>query len=196
MRNSLSLLVRIALALVFFLTAACEKSEEKNFERILFYVEAGDGQPISVSYSPETKKYTIRAEADAFLTGKDGAIPDSSFVPKNLIITINLPGDLGPSLTDNPNGYRVRTQIDLQGGTIFIDHTNQASLIISPQGDSLYAVRGEGIVSNGSKVFENITGFFYEVSTYKISAADSSGSIGPSPQVRKISCRYELIVDF
>ncbi|MEA1997373.1 MAG: hypothetical protein U9N45_07025, partial [Gemmatimonadota bacterium] len=86
---------------------------------------------------------------------------------------------------------------ELQGGEIIIDHTNQASLIPTPEGDTLYAVRGEGIVSSGTDYFKNISGFYYEESTYRISSSTQAQlTPGLGPQVQNICCRYELIVDF
>ncbi|HUU28221.1 MAG TPA: hypothetical protein VM123_10450 [archaeon] len=188
---------RIHIILAFFLTGAvaCEQSGRHSSERLLFNVRAGEDQKLFADYSPTAKKYNISTDAGAFFPANEETVPDSIFTPKYLNISINLLGELIPSLL-NPNGYRVQTTLQLQGGTIIIDHTNEASLVITPAGDSLYAIRGEGIVSGGtSPFFENITGFFFEESTYKI-LSPSPGAPGDRPQIININCKYELIVDF
>lgn len=181
--------------LLLFLSSltACEESGPHSSERLVFNVSAEEDQS-NFSSSSAGDKYIITADENAF-PGQSSAEskPDSIFLPTYLQITITLPGDLIPSLLSQ-NGYQVNTQINLAGGTIRIDHTNQASLIITPEGDSLYAIRGEGIVSSGSDVFKNISGLFFEESTYKISPDTTEQ--GGEPWVSRIHCRYELSIDF
>lgn len=173
---------------------ACEESQQHSSERIVFNVSAEEGLANFGSVSAGDK-YIITADDSAFIS-QSGAEPrpDSILIPMGLVITIFLPGDLTPSLL-SPNGYQVNTQITLEGGTIVIDHTNQASPITTPEGDSLYAIRGEGIISSGFELFENISGFFFEESTYGISPDTTLQGDG-RPRIHKIDCRYELIVDF
>lgn len=174
---------------------ACEESERHSSERIVFLVSADDNQS-NFTYSPSWDKYYISADSNAFLN-QSGAESKPDFIssPTGLVITIFLPGDLIPSLL-SPNGYQVNTQITLaDGSTIIIDHTNQADTITTQEGDTLYAIRGEGIISSGSEAFENISGFFFEESTYDISPDTTLQGDG-RPRIHKIDCRYELIVDF
>jgi|GEM_PF-6649806 hypothetical protein len=188
----------LSLYLVIFVLlaglSACEQFEQHSSERLIFNVSAEEGLANFGSLSAG-KKYIITADDSAFIS-QSGAEqkPDSIFIPTGLVITIFLPGDLTPSLL-SPNGYQVNTQITLEGGTIVIDHTNQASPITTPEGDSLYAIRGEGIVSSGGDIFKNISGFFFEESTYGISPDTTLQGDG-KPRIHKIACRYELIVDF
>jgi len=180
-----SFLIYPVLLLLLSGLTACEDSEQHSSERIVFNVSAEEGQSnFRTSSSPS--RYIITTDGSAFFS-QSGAQsePDKIFSPNRLEINIILQGDLIPSLLDNPNGYRVRTQFELEGGIIIIDHTNQASSLT----DSLYAIRGEGIVSGGDDLFKNISGFFFEESTFRIQGDDSPG-------VNKITCRYELTIDF
>jgi len=177
----------VPLILAVFLS--CEQAENPTSERLVFSVETSD--PAMGSYNAARDEYNISTEGGAFFSSIDGGLPpDSAFVPQQLNIKINLPGGLIESLL-NPNGYRVETQITLAGGVIKIYHTNQAYLVINPEGDSLYAVRGEGIVSGGSEYFANISGLSYEESTYRFRHFAGTG-----PDSVEIGCRYELLVDF
>ena len=176
-------------------SGACVNADKHTSKRLIFNIAASrEDQTLSVSSSRALKRYIISAKGSAFFNQQGETELDSAFAPLNLTITINLLGELTESLL-NLNGYRVQTQLELKGGDIAIDHTNQASLIVTPEGDTLYAIRGEGIVSGGTPpFFENISGFFFEESTYKISPDTSAD--GAPPQVININTRYELIVDF
>jgi len=177
----------VPLILAVFLS--CEQAENLTSERLVFSVETGANAP--VESSPGSGQYIIRTTGEAFLLrDEDELLSDSAFAPQALTIIINHRGQLIESLL-NPNGYRVKTQIELAGGDIIINHTNQAYLVINPEGDSLYAVRGEGIVTSGTDIFENISGLSYEESTYRFRHFAGTG-----PDSVEISCRYELLVDF
>ena len=170
--------------------SACEQAENRTSERLVFSVEDSATSP-NATFDYVAGNFYIQTDGGAFLRESEEEVQsDSAFAPQGLSIIINLPGELIEVLL-NPNGYRAETQIELAGGVIKIYHTNQAYLVLSPQGDSLYAVHGEGIVSGGSDLFENIAGLFYEQRTYKILDAAEGGI-----KVGKISCRYELLVDF
>ena len=177
----------VPLILAVFLS--CEQAENLTSERLVFSVETSANAP--VEGSPGSGQYIIRTTGEAFLLrDEDELLSDSAFAPQALTIIINHRGQLIESLL-NPNGYRVKTQIELAGGDIIINHTNQAYLVINPEGDSLYAVRGEGIVTSGTDIFENISGLSYEESTYRFRHFAGTG-----PDSVEISCRYELLVDF
>ena len=183
----------IYLILFFFLAflTACEESDQHSSERIVFNVSAEEGQA-GFTFSQTDKAYIISTNDSAFFDIKiSGAVQDSLFNPERLDITIILTGELVPSLLYKPNGYSVSTQFQLEGGIIQVSHTNQASMITNPEGDTLYAIRGEGMVSSGGDTFKNISGLFYEESTYKISPDATDKKI-----VAQINCRYELIIDF
>ncbi|MBN2289451.1 MAG: hypothetical protein JXQ83_08980 [Candidatus Glassbacteria bacterium] len=184
---------RLGLLLLPAVLLSCKQTENSASERLVFSVETNPGSPVSAYYGEGYKTYNISTDGGAFLHTEGNPVQsDSVFTPQYLNIRISLPG--ASELTElllNPNGYRVRTQIQLAGGVIIINHTNQAYLVISQEGDSLYAVRGEGIVSSGTEYFENISGLFYEESTYRIWDAAGGGTT-----FGQISCRYELLVDF
>ena len=183
--------------LIFLLAlmSACEESDHHSSERIVFNVSADKSQA-GFSTTPAGNIYLIATSGNSFFKLKStSAVQDSLFNPERLEITITLFGDLIPSLTDNPNGYRVNTQFQFQGGIIQVSHTNKASPITNPEGDTLYAIRGEGMVSSGGETFKNISGLFYEESTYKISP-DTSEQSSVQRLITKIDCRYELIIDF
>jgi len=177
------------------LLSACEESDQHSSERVVFNVSADESQA-GFSTNLAGNIYLIATSGNSFLNLENtGTVQDSLFNPERLEITITLAGDLIPSLTDNPNGYRVNTQFQFEGGIIQVSHTNQASKITNPEGDTLYAIRGEGMVSSGDETFKNISGLFYEVSTYKISP-DTSEQSSVQRLITKIDCRYELIIDF
>jgi len=181
----------------FFLAflSACEESDQYSSRRIVFNVSAEEGQA-GFSSSQTGNIYIISTDGSSFFnTENAGTVQDSLFNPERLDVNIILTGDLIPSLLYKPNGYRVSTQFQLEGGIIQVNHTNQASMIINPEGDTLYAIRGEGMVSSGDDIFKNISGFFYEESTYKISP-DTAGLSPDKLLVTQINCRYELIIDF
>ena len=171
--------------------SACEQTENRGNERLVFSVEAGTAEfPIS-SGLPLPPSFTMTMDGGAVSVSSDSDIAsDSNFTPVQLGIKITLPAELIESLL-NPNGYRVKTQIELAGGTININHTNQAYIVLSPENDTLYAVLGEGIVSSGTGIFENISGLFYEQSTYEI--WDAGGGL---LVIGSLKCRYELLVDY
>ena len=189
-----SLLIYSILSLFLVLLSACEESEQYSSERIVFNVSAGEGQ--AGFSSNQTDRYIISTNDSAFFDiNISNTVQDSLFNPERLNIIIILTGDLIPSLLYKPNGYSVSTQFQLKGGIIQVSHTNQASMIASPEGDTLYAIRGEGMVSSGTDAFKNISGLFYEESTYKISP-DTAGLSPDKKMVTQIDCRYELIIDF
>ncbi len=181
----------LPIPLIIAVFISCEQAENLTSERLVFSVETSD--PAIGSYNAARDEYNISTGGGAFFSATEKELPsDSAFAPQGLHIIINLPGaaELIEVLL-NPNGYRVETQITLAGGVIKIYHTNQAYLVINPEGDSLYAVYGEGIVSGGTEYFENISGLFYEKSTYRFRYFAVSG-----PDSVEISCKYELLVDF
>jgi len=181
----------LPIPLILAVFISCEQAENLTSERLVFSVETSD--PAIGSYNAARDEYNISTGGGAFFSATEKELlSDSAFVPQGLRIIINLPGaaELIEVLL-NPNGYRVKTQIELAGGDIIINHTNQAYPVINPEGDTLYAVRGEGIVSGGSDLFKNISGLFYEKSTYRIWNFTGSG-----PDSMEIGCRYELFVDF
>ncbi|OGF98178.1 MAG: hypothetical protein A3F83_05345 [Candidatus Glassbacteria bacterium RIFCSPLOWO2_12_FULL_58_11] len=175
--------------------SACQEANKHSSERIVFNVESGESHAgFSTRYLE--RSYLIQTEGDAFfLTPEQQQNPTPEFTPTNLTIRITLLGDLIPSLL-NRNGYRVNTTIVfLDGSTISIEHTNQADTVTTAAGDSLFAIHGEGLVSSGSGIFENVSGFFFEESTFRISEPSGAGQAA-GIQVRSIDCRYELQVDF
>lgn len=175
--------------------AACQNSPKNSSERMVFNVESGEGQA-GFSTSNLEKSYLIQTEGGAFFNPPGPQINRTpEFTPTNLTIRITRLGDLIPSLL-NHNGYRVNTRIDfLDGSSISVEHTNQADTVTTPEGDSLFAIHGEGLVSGGTGIFENVSGFFFEESTFIISEPAGPGQ-APGVQVRGINCRYELLVDF
>ena len=182
--------------LIFLLAlmSACEESDQHSSERVVFNVSADESQFSTNNQAGNI--YSIATSGNSFFNLEStGAVQDSLFNPERLEITITLSGDLIPSLIKNPNGYRVNTQFQFEGGIIQVSHTNQASTITNPEGDTLYAIRGEGMVSSGDETFKNISGLFYEESTYKISP-DTSEQSSVQRLITKIDCRYELIIDF
>ena len=88
-------------------------------------------------------------------------------------------------------GYKVITRFEFEESNITVNHTNVADSLFVAHGDTLgdtlyVSIRGEGLISGGEKIFENVTGFFFEQSTYQV-VHDS---------VTNISCRYELTVEY
>ncbi|MFC1614484.1 hypothetical protein ACFL5K_04235 [Gemmatimonadota bacterium] len=181
------------LLLILIVFSACEQTENRDNERLVFSVEAGTAEfPVnSGPLVPPSVKILTDGGAVSVSSDNDLA-SDSSFTPVELRITITLPAELVETLL-NPNGYRVMTQIELAEGDIIINHTNQAYTVLSPDSDTLYAVHGEGIVSSGTGIFKNISGLFYELSTYEISDTTAGGG---DLVVESMNCRYELLVDF
>ncbi|MBW7995401.1 MAG: hypothetical protein FVQ81_02285 [Candidatus Glassbacteria bacterium] len=188
LRHSAIKFLLLSLAAV---SIACEHSTRDSSQRLLFDVEAYNGQPgYLTNRLPLQSKYQINAPGVAF--DSSFSPPDSGFVPSRLQITFDQEGDLVPSLL-GAFGYKVVTRIEFDdGSSITVNHTNVAdSLRVAAggtAGDTLYvAIRGEGLVSNGEGVFENVTGLFFEQSTY---------GIVHDTLVANISCRYELSIEY
>ncbi|MEA2062153.1 MAG: hypothetical protein U9P14_00520 [Gemmatimonadota bacterium] len=174
--------------------AGCEQSETRVSEKLVFAVQASIDET-SLIPTGSSRSYTLQATREAFIRSFEKPLQaDSAFTPHRLTVKINLLAGLVETLT-NSNGYRARTQIELEDGEIKINHTSQANLVVSQEGDSLYAIYGEGIVSGGTERFENISGLFYEQSMYRI--IDTLGTDGqPTMKVTRIKCRYDLLVDY
>ncbi|MCE5270056.1 hypothetical protein LLH00_02090 [bacterium] len=182
----------IILTLLALSLSACERAEKPESRTLVFEVQSTDSLAVSGGYSGDGTVYRLSCPGGAFLPASSWQAEDSTYRPSSLRITIDLLGELIPSL-ENPNGYQVQTQFELEGGTILVEHTNQAQLVVSPTSDSLYAVRGEGIVSGGSLDGQTISGFFHEESTYRIEIPESGSQ---QARIKQINCRYELVVDF
>jgi len=180
--------------LILAVVLSCEQSGKSNSERLVFSVQTSAEFPVNAGPAGENV-YSISADSGAFfIDSAEELMSGPTFTPQALIILISLRGQLIETIL-NPNGYRVKTQIALVGGDIIITHTNQAYLVEAPNGDSLYAIRGEGVVSSGTGIFENISGLFYEESTFLID--ESIGEVEqPSFTIDEIRCKYELLVDF
>lgn len=176
--------------LFLFASVSCEHAEKLDTRDLVFEVQSSESAPIDGFYFGEGAFYKISVPGAAFFEQSPAQARDSIFDPSDLLISITLLGELTHSLL-NVNGFRVQTQFSLNGGDIRIEHTNQAMQVVSPQGDTLYAVRGEGIISGGEGSFENISGFFSERSTYRIVRPGSGES-----HIVDINCRYELTVEF
>ncbi len=191
-RTRLSLPVLSILVLALW-PSGCEQTRREDSRRVVFQVQAGgEGAAIDTGYVTGPS-YVMLSGPESFTGWQSDGAPDSAFSPLRLSIEISLLGELIPSLI-NINGCRVHTSLQLEGGTIEIDHTNQVEPLATPAGDTLYAVRGEGIISSGTGPrFQNITGLFFEESTYRISTPTTGGA---RANVERINCRYELIVDF
>ena len=177
---------KILLSLVVVI-AGCERTERLSTERLVFDVSVGTGEHnFQVSQPPNTNRYLIQTSGSAITLEGGSPVQDSIFSPTSLFIQIRQSGssDL-PSTLEASFGYRAETRISLKGGNIIINHTNLASFLAV---DSVYAIRGEGIISSGDGIFQNASGLFFEESTYRI---DSD-----SLDVTRIECRYELVVDF
>ncbi len=185
-------LISICLALLAIPLFSCERAEKPESRTLVFEVQSQDSLSTNGSdYSVDGATYTLYCTEEAFINTPSWQAEDSIYQPKTLYVTIHLLGELISSLK-NPNGYQVQTQFELEGGVIQVEHSNQAMQVESISGDTLYAVRGEGIVSSGEGSFENISGFFHEESTYRIMPA-----IGlQQARIRQISCHYELVIDF
>jgi len=180
------------LTLLFIPLSACERAEKPESRTLVFEVQSTDSLSVSGSYSTDGTAYRFSCPGGAFLPASSWQAEDSIYSPSLLQVRISLLGELIPSL-ENPNGYQVQTQFELEGGTILVEHTNQAQLVVTPGADSLYAVRGEGIVSGGSLDGQTISGFFHEESTYRIEIPESGSQ---QARIKQINCRYELVVDF
>ena len=174
------------------LSFACDHTDNSASSRMTIEIDTDSEYPVEGFYS--SGKYVLSAEAGSFKELRiehDGQIiSDSTTAPVELSVAISLDGELVQSLILNPNGCRVETRFGLEGGNIIANHTNQAAILVTPENDTLYAVYGEGIVSSGTDRFENISGLFFEESTYRIDNIDGLD------QITKISCKYELQVDF
>jgi hypothetical protein len=195
MPNRINLSMISLLLLILMVFSACEQADSRDNQRLVFSVEAGSAEESPVyPDTPTPPSFTISTGGETVSVSSDNDIAsDSSFTPVQLRITITLPAELVETLL-NPNGYRVETQIEfVDDGTITINHTNQAYTVLSPDSDTLYAIHGEGIVSSGTGIFKNISGLFYEQSTYELWDWDS---VGVGLVVGRINCRYELLVDF
>ena len=176
------------LVLFLFALTSCEHAEKLENRTLVFQVL--DSLPTGIAIE-DGALYSISVREEAFLPAPPEQEQDSIFKPSELNITLTLLGRGLVSALENPNGFRVKTQLVLEGGTIVVVHTNQARLIVTEQGDSLYAVRGEGIISTGVGIFKDISGFFREVSTYRLEIPNSGQA-----KVQAVYCRYELTVDF
>ena len=107
---------------------SCEQTENRSSERLVFSVKTSAESPV-LSYpsrSGGAQYFNIEAKGGAFLTDPDNELMSDStvFKPHELKIEISYQSDLISYLL-NPNGYRVNTQITLEGGSIIINHTNQ-----------------------------------------------------------------------
>ena len=172
------------------LSFACEHTDDSTNSRITIEI-AGEYPDVDGLYS--SGRYNLFADSGSFrellIENNGQVVSDSAITPIDLIIAIYLPGELAQSLL-SPNGCRVETRFGLESGDIIANHTNQADSVFTPDNDTLFAVYGEGIVSSGTGRFENISGLFFEESTYRIENIDGLD------QITKISCKYELQVDF
>ncbi|MFH1070095.1 MAG: hypothetical protein V1794_10800 [Candidatus Glassbacteria bacterium] len=182
------------LPLLAILAAGCEHTERHSTKRLVFNISAHSGDSLFLAgQSPGSTEYLIQTAGKAFFSSGDEVPPDSEFIPVRLIITIKQAGsgDLISTLKDR-FGYHVETGITLNGGNIISNHTNLASFLPPKESDSMYvyAIRGEGIVTRGDHIFENVSGLFFEESTFQFS--DTTGI----QDVVEINCRYELTVDF
>ena len=190
--------ISILTIVVCLLSFACDHTDDKAGSLITIEISTDDEYPVDpFPPSGSDNTYLLFAEAGSFKELKiehDGKIiSDSSTltIPVDLSVAISLfGGDLTESLL-NPNGYRVVTRFGLEGGNIQANHTNQTAILVTPENDTLYAVYGEGIVYSGTDQFENISGLFFEESTYRIEKNSSGLS-----EITQISCKYELQVDF
>jgi hypothetical protein len=169
---------------------SCEHNERESTQRLVFNVNAGTDTPDFFTF-PSSNSYLLVAPAEAFSIDSTSTTADSSLTPTRLQVTMDKPGSLVPSML-RALGYKVITRFEFEESQISVNHTNVAdSLYVVTPGDSIpdtlyIAVRGEGLISGGENIFENVTGLFFEQSTYRI--VDNS--------VTSISCRYEMTIEY
>ncbi len=194
---NLPILKYLALVLALALmTAACEQTERHSSELLTFNVDADvkdTGNPMGFNTYWDGISLQINSPGENFLPPDSTQLSASaSYTPTWLSITFKQQGSLVPSLL-LPLGYRVTTRIEFDGESVIsINHTNVADSIYSVPGDSLgdtlyLSIRGEGLISGGENLFEDVTGLFYEQSTYRI-VNDTL--------ITNISCNYQLLIDY
>ncbi len=177
------------LALLLF---ACEQAGNNSSQHLSFRVDASQSDQGWDTNLNSRSEQQIKATGVSFLMADSASGGASGFTPTRLNITFSRPGDLVPSML-LPLGYRVTTRIEFDDGSdISINHTNVADSLYVVQGDSLgdtlyLSIHGEGFVSSGKNVFEDVTGLFSEQSTYRI-VNDTL--------ITNISCSYELMIDY
>ena len=183
---------KLLLALLAATLLSCEHNERESTQRLVFDVEAGSYLGEGFQTFPTTdNKYIVVAPAESFQTDSVSSYVGPTLTPNRLNITLDKPGNLVPSML-RALGYKVTTRFEFEEGLIAVNHTNVAdSLFVVTPGDSVadtfyIAVRGEGLISGGENVFENVTGFFFEQSTYRV----------VNEEVTNISCRYELTIEY
>lgn len=182
----------LAFALALMIVA-CEHAGKNSSQHLSFRVDASQSDQGWDTNLNAQGEQQIVALGISFLpadSASGGAASD--FTPTRLNITFSRPGDLVPSMLQ-PLGYRVTTRFEFDDGShISINHTNVADSLYVVQGDSLadtlyLSIHGEGLVSSGKNVFEDVTGLFSEQSTYRI-VNDTL--------ITNISCSYELMIDY
>jgi hypothetical protein len=189
--------IYLALVLVLALiTVACEQAERHSSEHLVFNVDAAvesEDNPAGFISFLDGSILKINSPGGNFKPpDSTGPSASSSYTPTWLSIDFTQQGDLVPSLL-LPLGYKVTTRIEFDDGSVIsVSHTNVADSLYIVAGDSLadtlyLSIRGEGLISGGKNLFEDVTGLFFEQSTYRI-VNDTL--------ITNISCNYQLLIDY
>ena len=190
------LMLKLIIFSLFTLLIGCEQAQRHSSERLVFNGEAvgkSADQPNGFDTFRQGSSFQIRSPGENFLPPDSTQLSaTASYTPSILSISFQQQGDLVPSFL-LPLGYRVTTRIEFDDESVIsVNHTNVAESLFVAQGDSLgdtlyLSIRGEGLISGGENLFEDVTGLFFEQSTYQI-VNDTL--------ITNISCNYQMLIDY